>query len=120
MGIRNLRAEGGRLKFETATNDPAVFGPPIRALARKFPFVEIRMRTTASDVAQLYWKTTTIPESEATVLRFEVEGDWRFHVYKLPVHTVRTWRGVVTRLRLDPANRPGVKVEVDYIRLVPK
>lgn len=117
MGVRDLRVENGRLCFTTASRDPAIFGPPVRALAKRYPFVEVRLKTTADDTAQLYWITSTIPESEATVYRFPVKGDGQFHTYRLPVHQVRTWRGVITRLRLDPANRPEVQVEVDFIRL---
>ncbi|MCS7254822.1 MAG: glycoside hydrolase family 99-like domain-containing protein [Armatimonadetes bacterium] len=115
MQVHKLQVKGGFLRGFTAGYDPALFGPPIRAT--QYPFVIVRMRTTKDDIAQLYWTTRSIPESEATCYRFKVIGDNQFHEYKLPVHTVRTWRGTIIRLRLDPANQPNVQVSVDYIRL---
>ncbi|HID05696.1 MAG TPA: hypothetical protein EYP10_00960, partial [Armatimonadetes bacterium] len=117
MHMRDLCVQDGCLHAVTVGNDPAFFGPPTRARASRYKFVIIRMRTTRDDIAQLYWITRFIPESEATCYRFKVIGDGRFHEYKLPVHEVRTWRGTITRLRLDPANCPNVRVSVDYIRL---
>jgi len=69
-------------------------------------------------MGQLFWRTTTIPESEATSVRFEVSIDSQWHEYRLPVHENRRWRGIIVRLRLDPCTQPDVLVEVDSIRLV--
>lgn len=119
MGVRKLQVHDGCLHFVTASHDPAIFGPPISVVAKEYPYVIVVMKTSADDLAQLYWTRATVPESEQTVYRFNVIGDGQFHTYVLPVHEVRTWRGIITRLRLDPANKPAVEVAIDSIKLSP-
>jgi glycerophosphoryl diester phosphodiesterase len=123
MGMTDVRAADGMLRALTTTDDPAFFGPPVHIRAEDFPFVHIRMRLRREgveafkDTGQLFWRTTTLPESESTSVRFEVVGDGEWHEYVLPVHENIRWRGIVTRLRLDPCAQPGVRVDVDFIFL---
>ncbi|MCS6862383.1 MAG: glycoside hydrolase family 99-like domain-containing protein, partial [Abditibacteriales bacterium] len=123
MQMTDVRWEDGHLVGRTTGNDPAFFGPPIQVRADEFPAVVVRMRLRKEDgqpfedVAQLFWRTRTIAESEATSIRFEVVGDGAWHEYRLPVSRNRRWSGIITKLRLDPGNQLGVKVEVDYLRL---
>jgi hypothetical protein len=65
------------------------------------------------DLAQLFWSTTRHPESETTSERFQVTGDGQWHEYSVTVSQNPRWRGIPTRLRLDPTNQPCVTVEVD-------
>ncbi|MBI4582719.1 MAG: glycoside hydrolase family 99-like domain-containing protein [Planctomycetes bacterium] len=123
MQLVGVRAEGGSLTGRTTGNDPAFFGPPIQARASEFPFLVTRLRLRREDgrpfkgIAQFFWRTSAIAESEATSVRFEVAGDGEWHEYRLPVQKNRRWRGMITRLRLDPGNQLGIEVEVDFIRL---
>ncbi|MCX6902042.1 MAG: hypothetical protein NTW03_00905, partial [Verrucomicrobia bacterium] len=102
---------------------PAFFSPGLQARADKFATVVIRMKLQREDgqllrdEAQLFWSTSRLPESESTSERFAVAGDGQWHEYTVPVSQNRRWRGVITRLRLDPVNQPGVKVELNSIRL---
>ncbi|MEZ8220989.1 hypothetical protein GG496_001159, partial [Candidatus Fervidibacteria bacterium JGI MDM2 JNZ-1-D12] len=73
---------------------------------------------TLQDIGQLFWRTTTLPESEATSVRFKVRIDGQWHEYLLPVHENRRWRGTITRLRLDPCTQPNVLVEVDSVKVL--
>jgi hypothetical protein len=88
-----------------------------------FSSVNLRMKLASADgqplkdLAQLFWRTRVLPESEATSMRFEVVGDGQWHEYRVPVAQNRRWRDTVTRLRLDPCNRSGVQVELDWVRL---
>jgi hypothetical protein len=116
MGMRDLRAEDGALQAMTVNNDPAFFGPGIRVRAASYPVVEIRMRTTADDSAQLFWSTNMAATSEATSMHFDVTGDGQWHVYRVPVGDNPKWRSLITSLRLDPANKPNVTIAVDYVR----
>ena len=107
----------------TTTKDPAVFGPGLGARADQFATVVIRMKLRREDgqafqdSVQLFWSTTRLPESEATSERFPVTGDGQWHEYSVTVSQNPRWSGILTRLRLDPTNQPGVAVEVDSIRL---
>ncbi|OQB95154.1 MAG: hypothetical protein BWX84_00052 [Verrucomicrobia bacterium ADurb.Bin118] len=46
-----------------------------------------------------------------------MRGDGQWHEYQIPVSANRRWRGVITRLRLDPGSQPDVQVELAFIRL---
>jgi len=123
MQMIEVHAGDGRLTGRTSGDDPAFFGPPMQARASEFDAVVVRMRLQAAegrpfnDSAQLFWRTSRLAESEATSIRFPVRGDGSWHEYRLPVAENRRWRGIVTRLRLDPCNRADARVELDAIRL---
>ncbi|MGC8668135.1 MAG: glycoside hydrolase family 99-like domain-containing protein [Chthonomonadales bacterium] len=123
MEIQGPVQSANGLSAVTAGDDPAFFGPPIQLNASEYSRVRIRMRLTPvggqpfDDEGQLFWTTRTTPESEANSVRFPVFGDGTWHDYQVPLSQNRRWRTVITRLRLDPCNRSGVRVEVRSIEL---
>jgi hypothetical protein len=74
-------------------------------------------RTAFTDSAQLFWRTSRLPESESSSVRFPVQGDGESHDYRVPVSQNSRWRGVITRLRLDPCNQANVVVGLESLRL---
>jgi hypothetical protein len=125
MNLDSSKVESGPLQAVSVGNDPAFFGPPIQARANEFSHVRLRMRLTAvdgktsRDTAQLFWASRRWPESEASSIHFPVFIDGQWHDYELPVSENQRWKGVITRLRLDPANRSGMRVEIQTIALKP-
>lgn len=123
MDLGGVTVVGGILNARTTGNDPAFFGPGIRVSASDFRTVAVRMRLSRAqepggqDTAQLFWRTTRLPESESTSIRFPVEVDGQWHEYRVAVAANPRWRGTVTRLRLDPANRADIEVQIDRIAL---
>ncbi|MCB1127225.1 MAG: glycoside hydrolase family 99-like domain-containing protein, partial [Verrucomicrobiae bacterium] len=123
MQLADLNVSESTLNARTAGNDPAFFGPPFQARASDFGSVVIRMKLARTDgkpftdSAQLFWRTSRLAESEASSIRFKVEGDGQWHEYDVPVATNTRWRGMITRLRLDPCNQPGVNVAIDRVLL---
>jgi hypothetical protein len=107
----------------TAGTDPAFFSPPLEIVAAGVGAIELRMRLTPvqggvfDDHGQVVWRTRQLPESEATSIRFTVRADGAWHDYRVPVGTNVRWRGVITRLRLDPCSRANVEVGLDSLRL---
>jgi hypothetical protein len=126
MDLADVRVADGALGARTTGNDPAFFGPPFAARASAFAAVQLRLKLGARDGrpfrdrAQLFWRTSRLPESEAASERFDVVGDGQWHEYTVPVAPNPRWRGTITRLRLDPVNRRDVDVALDDIRLVPR
>jgi uncharacterized repeat protein (TIGR01451 family) len=124
MGLTEARVEKGVLATQTTSNDPALTSPPLQVRASEFTSVVLRMKLQRAggrsfkDAGQLFWHTSRLSESEATSARFEVFGDGQWHDYRIPVSQNNRWRGIITRLRLDPCNQPDVVVELDSIRLV--
>lgn len=125
MHLDQVQVESGTLKAVTVGIDPAFFGPPTQARAGEFSHVCVRMRlsslsaTSTNDTAQLFWRTKRWPESEASSISFPVSVDGQWHDYEVPVKNNPRWTGIVTRLRLDPGNHPGVRVEIQQILLKP-
>lgn len=124
MYIEEARIEDSALTTRTTGNDPAFFGPPIQVNASQYRKIRLRMRLEAEgvpfeDMGQVFWSTRTVAESEPTSVRFSVFVDGKWHEYLLKVNENPRWKGVVTRLRLDPCTRAGVKVQVTRIELLP-
>jgi len=123
MGFAEVGVRNGALAGRTISHDPAFFNPTLNAKAENFSSIVVRMKMARADgkpfseQAQLFWKTSRVPESEATSLRFAVTGDGQWHDYTIPVGQSKRWRGTITGLRLDPCNQAGVNVEVASIRL---
>jgi len=125
MHLTEARAVQGALEARTTGTDPAFFSPPLEVAASDDGVIELRMRLTprdgraTEDQAQVFWRTRQLPESEATSIRFPVHPDGLWHEYRVPVAANPRWRGIVTRLRLDPCSRAEVTVSLDRLRLVP-
>jgi hypothetical protein len=115
-GYFRAEVKGGLLVAESTGSDPILQGPGVRLEAAATPALTIRMRSDADDRAQLFWATTVSSQSEANSLRFDVIGDGQLHDYKIDLTKSPQWRGLITSLRFDPVNRPGVKVGIDEIR----
>jgi hypothetical protein len=126
MDVGNLRIHESALTGQTTGNDPAIFGPPMRAPAGEFTAVVLRMKLWRDDgrpfqdVAQLFWRTSRLPENEATSQRVQVHGDGQWHVYRIEVGQNPRWRGVITRLRFDPCNQAGIRMQLAALRLEPR
>jgi hypothetical protein len=124
MDLTQVQAHDGALHGRSTGNDPAFFGPPMQARSSEFSIVRLRLKLRRTDgqlfkdTAQLFWQTNRLPESEAASVRFEVAGDGQWHDYEVPVAPNPRWRGLVTRLRLDPCTQRDVEVSVDYLGLV--
>lgn len=123
MDLTGVRLDNGALTARTTGNDPALFGPPMHARSAEFSVITIRLRLESAggrdftDHAQIFWRTSQLAESEAASERFEVQGDGQWHEYRVAVMRNPRWRGIITRLRLDPCTRPGVTIELSGIRL---
>ena len=123
MDLTEVRVRDGVLHGRSTGDDPAWFGPPLQARASEFAAVRVRMKLeklsggSFQDSAQLFWRTSRLSESEASSVRFLVQGDGQWHEYRLPVAENRRWRQIITRLRLDPCNQTGVAIDVDWVRL---
>ncbi|MGC8639810.1 MAG: glycoside hydrolase family 99-like domain-containing protein [Isosphaeraceae bacterium] len=124
MGMSEARVADGGLQALTESRDPAFTSPPLQARAGEFRAITIRLKLEPThggpfqDTAQLFWQSRQLSESEASSLHFKVRGDGQWHEYRVPVADNRRWRGVITRLRFDPCNRPDVRVSIGAVRLV--
>ncbi len=123
MNVSKPIVTNGALTFLTTAGDPAFTSPPLLLRAAEFRKARFRMRLTngggssITDHGQIYWSTDQFQESAATGAGFEVAVDGQWHDYDVEVAKNPRWRGRVTRLRFDPCEQSGLKVELDWLRL---
>jgi len=123
MGLDDFTVANGAMSATVVSSDPA-FACSIASFqggvdARTYPYARIRMKVDAGAEAQLFWGGPRVRESEAASIRFSLIADGEFHDYVLRLSEVATWRGEISRLRLDPNSDPGSHVAIDYIKLLP-
>jgi hypothetical protein len=117
--VSGQAVSNGRLVLRTTGEDPTLTGPILNLPARRYGKVMVRMAVSADSEAQLFWQTEDAPGlSELRSVRFAAKAGVPV-TYELPVRTSPHWRGVITRLRLDPTTRAGVDVQVESVELLP-
>jgi hypothetical protein len=117
--ITDLQASQGNLSGLSTGNDPFMFSPAFSIDANNFSTVEIRMKTTSNDFAQLFFNTESDDpfdfKNEKSIY-FSLYGDNQFHTYFLDMKETVGWNGNITLLRFDPLQTPSA-FEIDYIRI---
>ena len=96
--------------------DPIISGPAVRIPAESYPWLVVEIRTDQPDRPQLFWHTTTAAMSENNSVRFDVPGDGQWHTHWLRLADRPYWTGLVTGLRFDPVNRPGMAFALRSLR----
>ena len=130
--IYNISAasvSGGNLFMDPWGSDPYLFSPYIALGASNYPYVKLRMASNALDGnAAIYFKT----ESENfysedkkvsfTAYNCYLCGNAAFQAYSVYTGGHAKWNGIITGVRLDPAeNGQGGtnsdSIGIDYIRI---
>lgn len=115
--VDGLRVADGALRFTTRGHDSILTSPDFRARAARFPFVVLRVKANRDIDGQLFWRTASAKENEASSVRFPIRGDGQFHDIRLRLADNTRWRGIIAGLRFDPGSEDGVEVVVESIRL---
>jgi len=121
MGLGDFKVAAGAMHATATSHDPA-FTCGVRVRARQFKTVEIRMAVAGAkdgDGCQLFWATSLSATSEPASVKAKLITDGKMHTYRLDVGANRLWRGIITKLRLDPCSTQGAKISVDYVHLLP-
>lgn len=115
--VENLRIENGALRFTTRGRDPILTSPRLCAAAREFPFIVFRIKANRDIACQLFWSTSSSPQSEANSAHFTAKASGEFQEVKVRLAANPRWRGIITSLRFDPGSFDGVEVAVESVRL---
>ena len=110
------QADASALAGVSTGRDPIISGPAVRIPAERYPWLVVEMRTDQTDRPQLFWRTTTAAMSENNSVRLDVPGDGKSHTHWVRLADRPYWTGLVTGLRFDPVNRPGVGFALRSIR----
>jgi hypothetical protein len=117
--LNTFQVKGGILYTKSTGNDPYMGSPKITANASALSRIEIRMKVSAGDTAELYFITKSDGTyDESKVLRFPITADGEYHTYILDMSKVQKWSGIITQIRLDPTITQAA-IEIDYIHILP-
>ena len=120
-----LEQSHGVLVTTTTTADPALTSPTTYLHCSEYSRLRVRMRLTPPDgvpqkaTGQLFWETVELRLRGETSVLFEVQADGRWHTYEVELEGNELWRGRTSKLRFDPVDVAGVKVEIDRLELLP-
>lgn len=122
MGLGDFRAEGGALRFKTASTDPAIMVSLRGLRASEFPAAEVTMQVTGASstpmTAQLFWSMGGAAMTEATAVHVPLQTDGQMHTYRLDLAANPRWRGRISTLRFDPCSVKDVEVVIDEFKMV--
>jgi hypothetical protein len=125
--ITGPKLKDGHLTFTSTGNDPQILSPAIlspaglRISASTTPIITIRMRVTQGQGpdGQIFFITdqdNNWDETKSVV--FALDQDGAFGTYSVLMSESPAWQGVITEIRLDPANAPtaaNIRFAIDYI-----
>lgn len=119
--IDDVDVPNGYFYAKTIGSDPQIYSSEgLGVDAAKFSQIEIRMRVSAGDSAQLFFRNENNDMSENKSIIFPIEAGTEFKTYVLDTSTISSWKDVIYQLRLDPTSDTNdATIEIDYIRLLP-
>lgn len=93
------------IALQVVDEDPYIEKEHICIDTDKYLYLHIRMRTTSKTIyAQVYFATIDNPYiSMDKSLFFKIEPDGNMHSYYINMEHNRRWKGIVQKIRLDPA-----------------
>lgn len=122
-GLKDLKVESGYLSATVTSSAPFLHtnaGLDIDIDANKFSRIEIRMRVSAGESAQVFFTYGDGDWTEDKGKSFSIIAGTEFNTYIIDLSNVPTWKGIIGELRLDPVyDFPSTTIEIDYIRLLP-
>jgi hypothetical protein len=110
---------GGSLSTTSMGADPQLLSPSgLDINAEHQNVVEIRMKASAGNQAELFFKTSDDTAfSSAKRLVFAIPNNTSLVTYRLDMRKVSGWEGSIDRLRLDPSDASGARIDLDYVRV---
>ncbi len=83
-----------------------------------YPYAWVRMSQTVGNFAQLYFITATDSVWDQTKsVTFPITSDGSMQDYFVDLDALSTTNGVITKVRLDPADASGSSIAVDHVRM---
>ena len=106
--LANLAVSGGALSGTIAAGDPQVSRSGLNFAGNSMPLVLVRMKSSVSGSAQLFWGNEVGGVSSTRSVRFPVAAGSTFNWYAVDLSANTNWAGhTINTLRLDPAGSSG-------------
>jgi arylsulfatase len=120
----------GLLKIVVEKQDQLVSRRPLSLYNDRFGEIELRMRLEEGTQAELGWSRSLIDKpngggfASRGKLTFDTIPDGEYHVYRINVrNALRVRMGIGEEIRtlfFKPSNVAGDRVEIDFLRFIPK
>ena len=115
--IGTITVKDGLMIIESIGNDPMVYIRNVRLDADRIAQIEILMRVSAGKHANFHFATEEGDMNESRTFSFHIQPSEEFILYTLTAAFNPDWRGIVTELRIDPADSPAM-IEINHIRMI--
>ncbi len=117
-GAASLAAKSDQTLLITCTgDDPQAIGPDTSFSAEAYGAVKVRAKTPFATPARLYFATTDAPGfAEARAVDVDIPADGAFHDVIVDLHAHPSWKGTITKLRLDPVSTGNGDFVLDDLR----
>lgn len=106
------------LSTASTAGDPYMIGPSIHMDTASVLHLEIRMRSSRGNDAQVFWQVDGQDFNEQASQHFAVKPDGQWHTYRLDLNDHPAWKGTLTRLRLDTSAQSGADLGIAWIHAV--
>lgn len=119
MGVEDFGVQNNRLVMKTTNRDPAIMTTFPRIKANDWSKFVIRMKIEnmqADNAMELFWIPPGSIASQNRTLSLPIIRDGQFHDYVFDLSKHKLWRGLISGLRFDMTNAPGVKIEIENCR----
>jgi len=109
---------GGSLNGVSSGNDPYVHSSDTWINTHEYRFIRTRMSVSAGNNAQIFFITETDGAwNQDKSMSFALNADGEQHEYVLDMRSLcPDYKGVITKIRLDPTDITGSDISVDYVR----
>jgi hypothetical protein len=115
--LQPFQIRNGSISSRSTGDDPYMGSPFMSIDAAEFSRIEIRMRNSAGNDAQIFFVTDVDPGwDEYKSKHLSITGDGAYHTYTVDMSGVESWKDRIQQIRLDPMTVPG-DFEIDYIRI---
>lgn len=112
-------ASGGFLTGTASGVDPYVEGPATWANARLNQMVRVRMSVNAGATGQVFFQTETYPTfTGGKSVAFPLIADGVMREYLIDMRLCAEFKGVLTRLRVDPTDTAGAAISIDRVEIL--
>ncbi|OGV65719.1 MAG: hypothetical protein A3K19_25850 [Lentisphaerae bacterium RIFOXYB12_FULL_65_16] len=100
--------------------DAQVMSPVLDIQAEDYPEMLVRIRSDRSASGELFFSAPGAPMSGEREVHYSLVGGSEFGVCRVALGKHEKWKGAIDRVRFDPLNAAGARIEIDFIALMPE
>lgn len=100
--------------------DCQLLSPRLMIRAEDYELLVVRLRSDTTGRGEVFVKAPGENLSDKRKIVHTLEATDGFRICRFPLCQNPSWSGLVERIRFDPLNQTGVRLDIDFIALLPK